>query len=49
MHHESEHYHVVTSLLGDHYQKSNPPGAVGVSIALETIIQHFPVDIRPFR
>lgn len=29
--------------------KSNPPGAVGVSIALETIIQHFPVDIRPFR
>ncbi|XP_052207319.1 eIF-2-alpha kinase GCN2 isoform X3 [Diospyros lotus] len=29
--------------------KSIPPGAVGVSIALETIIQHSSVDIRPFR
>ncbi|XP_057460394.1 eIF-2-alpha kinase GCN2 isoform X2 [Actinidia eriantha] len=29
--------------------KSNPPGAVGVSIALETIIQHCSADIRPFR
>ncbi|KAI8012483.1 eIF-2-alpha kinase GCN2 [Camellia lanceoleosa] len=29
--------------------KSNLPGAVGVSIALETIIQHSSVDIRPFR
>lgn len=31
------------------FYKSNPPGAVGVSIALETIIQHCSVDIRPFR
>ncbi|GFY82654.1 protein kinase family protein [Actinidia rufa] len=30
-------------------EKSNPPGAVGVSIALETIIQHCSADIRPFR
>nr|GEX49592.1 eIF-2-alpha kinase GCN2 isoform X1 [Tanacetum cinerariifolium]GEX51228.1 eIF-2-alpha kinase GCN2 isoform X1 [Tanacetum cinerariifolium] len=30
--------------------KSNPPGAVGTSLALETIIQHSSVDIcRPFR
>lgn len=39
----------MTRLLSDNYQKSNPPGAVGVSIALETIIQHCSVDIRPFR
>lgn len=30
-------------------QKSNPPGAVGVSLALETVIQHSSMDIRPFR
>lgn len=30
--------------------KSNPPGAVGTSLALETIIQHSSVDIyKPFR
>lgn len=29
--------------------KSNPPGAVGVSLALETVIQHSSMDIRPFR
>ncbi|GJU33651.1 EIF-2-alpha kinase GCN2 isoform X1 [Tanacetum coccineum] len=30
--------------------KSNPPGAVGTSLALETIIQHSSIDIcRPFR
>ncbi|XP_071686022.1 eIF-2-alpha kinase GCN2 isoform X2 [Rutidosis leptorrhynchoides] len=30
--------------------KSNPPGAVGTSLALETIIQHSAVDIyKPFR
>ncbi|KAI7743479.1 hypothetical protein M8C21_011242 [Ambrosia artemisiifolia] len=30
--------------------KSNPPGAVGASLALETIVQHSSVDInRPFR
>ncbi|KAK9932367.1 hypothetical protein M0R45_019607 [Rubus argutus] len=27
--------------------KSNPPGSVGTSLALETIIQHSPVDFRP--
>ncbi|XP_024962899.1 eIF-2-alpha kinase GCN2 isoform X1 [Cynara cardunculus var. scolymus] len=40
-------------LLHDMWQseyKSNPPGAVGTSLALETIIQHSSVDIyRPFR
>lgn len=30
--------------------KSNPPGAVGTSLALETIIQHSSIDIyKPFR
>lgn len=33
-------------LLSD-FQKSNPPGSVGTSLALETIIQHSPVDFRP--
>ncbi|XAR48711.1 Non-specific serine/threonine protein kinase [Bertholletia excelsa] len=32
-----------------HEHKSNAPGAVGVSIALETILQHSSIDIRPFR
>nr|XP_011457265.1 PREDICTED: probable serine/threonine-protein kinase GCN2 isoform X3 [Fragaria vesca subsp. vesca] len=27
--------------------KSSPPGSVGTSLALETIIQHYPVDFRP--
>lgn len=27
----------------------NLPGAVGVSLALETIFQHLPVDLRPIR
>ncbi|KAM5570160.1 eIF-2-alpha kinase GCN2 [Rosa sericea] len=27
--------------------KSNPPGSVGTSLALETIIQHSPVDFKP--
>lgn len=35
-------------LLSD-FQKSNPPGSVGTSLALETIIQHSPVDFRPIR
>lgn len=30
-------------------QKSNPPGSVGTSLALETIVQHSPVDFRPIR
>lgn len=29
--------------------RTNPPGAVGASLALETIIQHFPVDFKPVR
>ncbi|VVA38780.1 PREDICTED: eIF-2-alpha kinase GCN2 [Prunus dulcis] len=29
--------------------KSSPPGAVGASLALETIIQHSPVDVKPVR
>ncbi|KAK3204428.1 hypothetical protein Dsin_018474 [Dipteronia sinensis] len=29
--------------------RTNPPGAVGVSLALETIIQHSPVDFKPIR
>ncbi|XP_060671604.1 eIF-2-alpha kinase GCN2 isoform X2 [Ziziphus jujuba] len=29
--------------------KSNPPGAVGSSLALETIIQYSPVDFKPIR
>ncbi|KAL6976220.1 eukaryotic translation initiation factor 2-alpha kinase [Sarracenia purpurea var. burkii] len=41
---------ILTSLmqLGT-WIKSNPPGAVGISIALETIIQHCSVDVRPLR
>ncbi|XP_043817826.1 eIF-2-alpha kinase GCN2 isoform X3 [Manihot esculenta] len=31
------------------FQRTNPPGAVGTSLALETIIQHSPVDFRPLR
>jgi len=27
----------------------NLPGAVGVSLALETIFQHLPMDLRPIR
>lgn len=30
-------------------QKMNLPGAVGVSLALETIFQHLPMDLRPIR
>ncbi|CAN8280057.1 unnamed protein product [Cochlearia groenlandica] len=33
----------------DHEHKMNLPGAVGVSLALETIFQHFPMDLRPIR
>ncbi|CAN4120986.1 unnamed protein product [Withania somnifera] len=34
---------------GDLEYKSNPPGAAGSSIALETILQHASLDIRPYR
>lgn len=30
-------------------QKTSPPGAVGTSLALETIIEHSSADIKPFR
>ncbi|KAM7486980.1 hypothetical protein LguiA_002989 [Lonicera macranthoides] len=35
--------------MWDSEHKSNPPGAVGTSLALETILQHSSVDIQPFR
>ncbi|KAM3303594.1 eIF-2-alpha kinase GCN2 isoform X1 [Capsicum chacoense] len=34
---------------GDLEYKSNPPGAAGSSLALETILQHASLDIRPYR
>ncbi|WZZ82239.1 hypothetical protein YC2023_102811 [Brassica napus] len=33
----------------DREYKMNLPGAVGVSLALETIFQHLPMDLRPVR
>jgi hypothetical protein len=33
----------------DREHKMNLPGAVGVSLALETIFQHLPMDLRPIR
>nr|DAD25237.1 TPA_asm: hypothetical protein HUJ06_026701 [Nelumbo nucifera] len=35
--------------MWDHEYKSNPPGAVGTSLALEKIVQHSLVEIRPSR
>lgn len=35
--------------IGDLEYKSNPPGAAGSSLALETILQHASLDIRPYR
>ncbi|KAL8139636.1 hypothetical protein V2J09_005657 [Rumex salicifolius] len=32
-----------------HEHRSSPPGAVGISIAVETIIKHSTLDFRPFR
>lgn len=31
------------------FQKTSPPGAVGTSLALETIIQHSLIDFKPTR
>lgn len=42
-------YDYLLHQMWDHEYKSNPPGAVGISLALETMIQHSSVDIRPFR
>lgn len=44
----SSSYHYWLFLLSN-FQKSNPPGSVGTSLALETIIQHSPMDFRPIR
>ncbi|KAA8527288.1 hypothetical protein F0562_034615 [Nyssa sinensis] len=42
-------YDYLLHLMWNREYKSNPPGAVGTSLALETIIQHSSVDIKPFR
>ncbi|KAF8110727.1 hypothetical protein N665_0079s0043 [Sinapis alba] len=40
--------HLVHQVCDREY-KMNLPGAVGVSLALETIFQHLPMDLRPVR
>ncbi|KAJ4955074.1 hypothetical protein NE237_011857 [Protea cynaroides] len=35
--------------MSDNNSKSNPPGAVGISLALESVIQHSSVEIKPSR
>ncbi|XP_042485787.1 eIF-2-alpha kinase GCN2 isoform X2 [Macadamia integrifolia] len=35
--------------MWDNNSKSNPPGAVGTSLALESVIQHSSVEIKPSR
>ncbi|XVF65555.1 hypothetical protein PTKIN_Ptkin09bG0258400 [Pterospermum kingtungense] len=42
-------YDYLLHQMWDHEHKTNPPGAVGTSLALETIIQHCPVDFKPIR
>lgn len=42
-------YDYLLNQSGDLEYKSNPPGAVGSSLALETILQHASLDIRPYR
>ncbi|XVE81078.1 hypothetical protein DITRI_Ditri15bG0034400 [Diplodiscus trichospermus] len=42
-------YDYLLHQMWDHEYKTNPPGAVGTSLALETIIQHSPVDFKPIR
>ncbi|KAF2322118.1 hypothetical protein GH714_006971 [Hevea brasiliensis] len=42
-------YDYLLHQMWDHEYRTNPPGAVGTSLALETIIQHSPVDFRPVR
>ncbi|WCJ41344.1 protein kinase family protein [Euphorbia peplus] len=42
-------YDYLLHQMWDHECKTHPPGAVGASIALESIIQHAPVDYRPAR
>ncbi|KFK40246.1 hypothetical protein AALP_AA3G349200 [Arabis alpina] len=42
-------YDYLLQQVCDREYKMNFPGAVGVSLALETIFQHLPVDLRPIR
>ncbi|VVB06249.1 unnamed protein product [Arabis nemorensis] len=42
-------YDYLLQQVCDREYKMNLPGAVGVSLALETIFQHLPVDLRPIR
>ncbi|XP_024012818.1 eIF-2-alpha kinase GCN2 isoform X2 [Eutrema salsugineum] len=42
-------YDYLVHQVCDREHKMNLPGAVGVSLALETIFQHLPMDLRPIR
>lgn len=42
-------YDYLVHQVCDREYKMNLPGAVGVSLALETIFQHLPMDLRPVR
>ncbi|KAE8729727.1 putative serine/threonine-protein kinase GCN2 [Hibiscus syriacus] len=42
-------YDYLLHQMWDCENKTNPPGAVGTSLALETIIQHSPEDFKPIR
>ncbi|KAL1189722.1 eIF-2-alpha kinase GCN2 [Cardamine amara subsp. amara] len=42
-------YDYLVQEVCDREYKMNLPGAVGVSLALETIFQHLPMDLRPIR
>ncbi|XP_057957013.1 eIF-2-alpha kinase GCN2 [Malania oleifera] len=42
-------YDYLLHQMWDHESKSTPPGAVGTSLALETVIQHYSAEIKPFR
>ncbi|KAL4290262.1 hypothetical protein GQ457_14G000440 [Hibiscus cannabinus] len=42
-------YNYLLHQMWDHENKTNPPGAVGISLALETIIQNSPEDFKPIR
>ncbi|GLT96768.1 hypothetical protein SLE2022_143680 [Rubroshorea leprosula] len=42
-------YDYLLHQMWDHQSKTNPPAAVGTSLALETIIQHSSIDFKPIR
>ncbi|KAF5733896.1 Kinase family protein isoform 2 [Tripterygium wilfordii] len=42
-------YDYLLHQMWDHEYKTNPPGAVGISLALETMIQYSPVDLKLMR